>query len=164
MTDHFSEEEIKERFVYAFNELFDTKADIIENCRFAADLLTNTDDLDEERAYLENEIAIVTELTKKLVNENATLALNQTTYLETYNGYVKRYDAAVARLKEIEIHITLKKSKADAFEAFIKTLEEITEPLVEFDDSIWCLVIDKVVINTDDTMMFHFTDGSSIMA
>ena len=163
-TAHFSEEEIKERFVYAFNELFDTKGEIIENCRFAADLLTNTDDLDDERTYLENEIAIVTELTKRLVNENATMALNQNAYLETYNGYVQRYDAAVARLKEIDIQITLKKSKADAFEAFIKTLEEITEPLVEFDDSIWCLVIDKVVINTDDTMMFHFTDGSSIMA
>ena len=91
------------------------------------------------------------------------MTLDQTTYLDTYNGYAKRYEAATTRLKEIEEQLTLKKVKADAFETFITSLKESDEPLIDFDDNLWCLMVDKVVVNEDDSMTFHFIDGSEVI-
>jgi len=162
-TTHFSEEEIKNRFILAYNELFEDREEIIGNCEFAAALLTDTTEMHEEKVMLEQELEVVAELVAKLVNQNATLALDQTNYLETYNGYAKRYEIATTRLKEIEEQLTLKKVKADAFNSFISALKESTEPLIDFDDSLWCLMVDKVVVNSDDTMTFHFIDGSEVM-
>ena len=147
----------------AYNELFEDRDEIIGNCEFAAAILTDTTEMDEEKAMLEQELEVVAELVAKLVNQNATLALDQTNYLETYNGYAKRYETATSRLKAIEEQLTLKKVKADAFNSFITALKESTEPLIDFDDSLWCLMVDKVVVNTDDSMTFHFIDGSEVM-
>ena len=161
-TPHLTEETIKQKFVEAFNRLFDDKDEIIANCEMVALLLTDTTAIDEERTSLLREIEIVAELTNKLVQENASTAQNQTDYLATYNGYVERYNKATERLKSIEQEILVKKAKADAFANFIQTMRCVSGQLAEFDEHLWFFTIDIVRIMHDGTMCFVFQNGSEI--
>ena len=162
-TPHVTEEQVKQKFVEAFNRLFDDKAEIIANCEMIATMLTDTRDIEDERNALLREIEIVTELTHKLVEENASTAQNQTDYLATYNGYVERYNQAVERLQSLEQAILVKKAKADAFEAFIQTMSLVKGQLTEFDDMLWVLTIEQVRIMQNHTMCFVFQNGSEII-
>lgn len=161
-TPHVTEEQVKQKFVEAFNRLFDDKAEIIANCEMIATMLTDTSEIEDERNALLREIEIVAELTHKLVEENASTAQNQTDYLTTYNGYVERYNQATERLKSLEQAILVKKAKADAFDAFIKTMRTINEQLTEFDEMLWVHTIDVVRVMPNRTMCFVFQNGSEI--
>ena len=79
-TPYFSEDEIKAKFVEAFNLLFTGKDEIIENCELIKRRFSDTAAVDAELAEIENEIEVVTELTWKCIEENAHQAQNQEEY------------------------------------------------------------------------------------
>jgi hypothetical protein len=161
-TPHVSEEEIKRKFVIAFNTLFDDKEEIIANCEMAARILTDTTEIELERDSQMRELEIISELIRKLVQENAAAAHDQSEYLNTYNGYVYRYNQATQKLKELEKHALVKKGKADAFADFISALRQTEKQLIDFDDTTWILTIDQVRIASDGSACFVFQNGSKI--
>lgn len=161
-TPHVSEEEIKRKFVIAFNTLFDDKEEIIANCEMAARILTDTTEIELERDSQMRELEIISELIRKLVQENAAAAHDQSEYLNTYNGYVYRYNQATQKLKELEEQALVKKGKADAFADFISALRQTEKQLIDFDDTTWTLTIDQVRIASDGSACFVFQNGSKI--
>ena len=64
--------------------------------------LTDTTALDAEAAALGSECEVVAELTRKAVEENARAALDQNEYNARYNALIARFEAADARLAELE--------------------------------------------------------------
>ena len=52
--------------------------------------------------------------------------------------------------------------RAEIMTSFIKGLEERTETIDYFDESVWKLTIDKVTIFHDGRMIFQFVDGTEI--
>ena len=161
-TPHLSEEEIKDKFIIAFNKLFEAKDEIIENCHQIKNLLT---DVSEEEKQIEEaniEIDIVSELVKKLINDNSNKAQDQEKYQERYNELLSRYEKAKKLLKECEERKQSKTTKGIVIEDFIKTLKEANSSLTSWSDSIWLTSIDKCLINEDKTIEFHFKNGSKI--
>ena len=59
-TPHITEDEIKEAFVKAFNNLFTEMDEIIENCRSIADNLTDCTTIDNQISELEQELEVIT--------------------------------------------------------------------------------------------------------
>ena len=64
-TPHLREEDIKARFLAAFNQLLNGKDALLEDCRIMQDHLTACTALDAELDELLREIAVVTELTQR---------------------------------------------------------------------------------------------------
>lgn len=62
-TPHLKEEDIKTRFLAAFNQLLNDKDALLADCRIMQDHLTNCTAIDAELEELLREIAVVTELT-----------------------------------------------------------------------------------------------------
>ena len=60
-TPHITEDEIKEMFIKAANELFSEKAEIIENTKVMMNMVCNTDDLDKELGGKVAELNIIAE-------------------------------------------------------------------------------------------------------
>lgn len=71
------ESTLKDKFVTAFNALWDTRAEIIENLHLAQMLLTDSTAIDTELEELTAELEIIVELTRKCIEENSTLAQDQ---------------------------------------------------------------------------------------
>lgn len=91
-TSHITEDEIKERFLKAFNSMIADKAPYIEACAAVKAVLADTSAIDTEMRELLREMEVVAALTKKCIEENSSMAQDQEAYTARYNGYVERYE------------------------------------------------------------------------
>ena len=160
-TPHLDERTIKDGFVAAFNQLLGDKERILDDCRLMQNTLTDCEGIDGQIAALEQEIEVVTELTKRCISENAQAALSQSEYNTRYNGLVQRYNTATANLENLQKTKADRATKADAIGAFIFRVQEL-DTLTEFDEKLWLTIIDTVTVRADGRMTFHFQSGVEI--
>ena len=85
-TPHLLEENIKARFLVAFNKLLGGRNTLLEDCRIMQSHLTDCSAIDTELEELRQEIEVVTELTQRCIQENAGRAQSQEEYAERYNA------------------------------------------------------------------------------
>ena len=156
------EEDIKVRFLAAFNQLLNGKDTLLEDCRVMQSHLTDCSALDAELDELLQEIEVVTELTQRCIQENARSAQSQEEYTERYNGYVARYDAAKAKLDALQKEKAQRLAQADSIGGFMFELSEYTEAVTEFDEGLWLAVIGKATAYHDGRLVFTFQNGTEI--
>ena len=158
-TRHVTEDEIKEAFVTAFNRLVMERDEIIANARLVRQTLCDTTALAEEKAKLQQELAVLVEMMEKCVSENARIAQNQEEYQKHYEGLVVRYDAAKERFDEVTEAISAKEVQSERLAVFIKQLKTQTEPVAEFDNQLWTSMVKYVTVGKDMTVVFWDETG-----
>ncbi len=161
-TPHFTEDAIKEKFILAFNSIYDMREEIIANCELAAAYFADCTAIDAEREALMQELEEVTELSRKYIHSNASQAQDQEAYLKKYNALVARYDKASVRVAELDEERLVKLRKADVFNDYIYVLKNADEKLDLFDDTIWTVALEKAIVNSDRTITFVFRDGAEM--
>ena len=112
-TPHVTEEEIKAAFVTAFNKLVTEREEIAANARLVRQTLCDTTDLEVEKASLQQELAVLVEMTQNCIAENARFAQDQGEYQKRYNGLVERYEKAKARFDEVTATIAQRSAKGE---------------------------------------------------
>lgn len=163
-TPHYTETELKERFLTAYNSLYENRETLLEDCRLIQHTLSDCSEIDTEISELREEIEVVAELTRKCIAENSNTALNQEEYNARYESLVERYNRATDRLEVLEKAKTEREAKSDSIGAFMFSLSEQDEPLTEFDDRLWLTVIDTVTAHEDGRLVFNFKNGAEITA
>lgn len=123
--------------------------------------LTDCEGIDSQIAELEQEIEVVTELTKRCIAENARASLSQTEYNTRYNGLLQRYNTASVNLENLQKTKADRETKADAIGDFIFRVQEL-DALTEFDEKLWLTTIEKVTVHTDGRMTFRFQCGVEV--
>lgn len=93
-TPHLTEDDIKEAFVRAVNQLIENKADVLDSITLLKERLTDTEDLEEERDRISTDLNLLADKIQQLIAENARVAQNQDDYDRNYNELVSRYEAA----------------------------------------------------------------------
>ena len=161
-TPALSEDEIKGRFTAAFNGIITSKEPYIAACLTAKSVLTDNSAIDAEMAELLREMEVVAELTRKCIEENSSVAQDQSEYTARYNGYVDRYERAKARYDSLAAERREKLEKAKAIDRFIHTVESRKGVLSEFDPCLWLDTVENVTVMSDGKMRFHFFDGTEI--
>lgn len=161
-TPHITEDEIKERFLTAFNQLMSNRDNLIEDCRLAQTTLCNTTALDTEISELLREIAVVAELSRKAIFENAHTRVNQSEWNERNNGYLERHSVAQERLEALETLKRARTHKSKVLDTFIRDIESRPLVLEEFDEKLWSAVIDRVMVDKEGGMVFRFRSGVEI--
>lgn len=161
-TPYITEDEIKARFLKVYNGLISDKEPFIKACKLTRDVLTDTEEIDREMSELLSELEVVTQLIKKCIAENSSLAQDQEKYTERYNSYVDRYEKAKSRYDELEQKKENKLSKRKAIDRFIYDLSKRDELLTEFDNCLWLTVVDTVTVQSDGILLFKFNDGTEI--
>jgi site-specific DNA recombinase len=161
-TPHITEDEIKQRFLKAFNILMGDRDEVLSNCRLAQEVLCDCSAIETELAELHREIEVVSELTRKSIYENARFAINQDEFYERHKGYMERHRIATERVAELEDQRRNRQNKLLILDRFIREIK--TRPFVveEFDEKLWLAVIDKVIIHDANDIHFTFRDGTVI--
>ena len=159
--EEFSEEEIKEIFITAFNKLLTEKKEIIANVELMRRTLFDTAELTEERDKAAEEMAILVEMTQSCISENARVAQNQEEYQKHYSELVKRYDKAKEKHDELNYKIEQKKAQSEKMKLFIKALKEQDSIVTEFDDALWGSLVDFITIGKKERTVI-FKDGTVI--
>lgn len=158
-TLHLYEEHIKDKFILAMNQILENKDEIIENCLLLSENFTVSDDTSIEKVT--QEMDVVAELTRNLIQQNSVKPMKQELYKSEYEKLVQRYETLKAKRDALV-------SKKEAMESKLKFILHYAETLrghdaiTEFSEDLWLKAIDHVTICRDGRMVFLFKDGSEI--
>ena len=161
-TPHVTEDEIKAAFVKAFNRLVTEREEIVANARLVRQTFCDTTALAEEKAKLQQELAVLVEMTEKCIRENARIAQNQEEYQKHYEVLVARYDAAKARFDKVTEAISAKEAQSERLEGFIKRLKPQTDPVAEFNSQLWASMVEYMTVGMDKGLTVVFRDGTAV--
>lgn len=75
-----------------------------------------------------------------------------------------RYENAKEKLEKIEEQRRERRVKREQMDAFLDTLVRQDSILTEFDENLWCAVIDKITVYSDEDVQVTFRDGTVIDA
>lgn len=163
-TPHLSEETLQKAFVEAFNRIVENKDWLIEDYDAIIAMLTDTAELDKESKRLRDECAVVMELIRKCVDENAHSAMDQGEYQERYNGLVTRYEAAKKRLDTIADEKQARVAKRENITRFLDDLRRRDGIIEGFDEELWYATVETVTVSFSRELTFVFKNGAEMKA
>ena len=162
-TLHLTEDEIKEMFLKAMVELLSDRNALLEDCRLMRDTLADTSKLDEGCKSLTDEMDPISVLIQKLIDDNAAVAMSQDEYNEKYDGYMARYNRAKECYDKLQQRKTTLSFEVDIIKCFMFEIKALPSQPMEFSDSLWNAMIDKVTVHSDDRAVFTFKNGGEII-
>lgn len=158
------EDDIKARFVTAVNALITDKETVLDICRLMQSTLSDCSGIDTELEELMQEVAVVTVMTKRCIDDNSRTAQDQDEFAERYNGLVERYEIVKGRVERLQAQKAAREEKADILGAFMFELHERDGVITEFDDRLWLWTVEKVTAHSDGRLVFTFFNGQEITA
>lgn len=159
---HLIEEELKDRFLTAFNNLMSNREELLENCRLVISTLCDSSGIEAEITETRRELEVVSELSRKAIHENASSIIDQKVFNERNNAYLERFRIARERIAELETQCSERRAKSLLIKTFMQDIKTRPRVLEEFDEKLWMISIDKVVVINDGCLVFHFKDRSVI--
>ena len=161
-TPHINEDELKELFIKAANELFSEREEILANTKVMMEMVCETYSLDRDLQDSIAELNIISEQMQIAIAENSRVALDQDEYEKRYAELTLRYERAKAKYDDIAEQIESKKAKRELFKGFIRTLEKQDGITYEFDAGIWSSLVQKVIVKSKDDIRFIFKNGFEV--
>lgn len=157
-TPHVTEEEVKQWFVSAINQVIDNKIEVIDNLSVLLSI-GSLEEIDEQIKVLETEAEVVSQLVANLVSENALIRQDQDKYLDKYNQLSSKYDGIVQEIESLELE-RLKKSKRNKeLQVFMGLLNKQEGLLKDFDELLWETMVESITINKDKEVTLIFKNG-----
>ena len=154
-TPNLTAETIKAAFVRAFNEMISNKNEIISNLRKSISIISGTSELDAQMSVAKDEMAFHADVIESLIAENARIAQDQTEYNKKYQLAMERYEAARSQYEVLAARVAEEHRKQRAVETFIKNVRDLGV-ITEFDEDLWGLLVDRVVVNGKDDIRVEF--------
>ncbi|MEF9989694.1 MAG: zinc ribbon domain-containing protein, partial [Christensenellaceae bacterium] len=161
-TPHFTEDELKARFVAAFNQLIDVRDELIADIGIAKIALCDNSKMALEIVQLESEMEVAAELSRKIIFENAQMIMNQTEFNAKNDEYLKRYKQANDKITELTEKQRKQKAKALLLDRFALKLQAQSEVIEKFDIDLWTATIHYVTATKTGKLIFVFKDGTKI--
>ena len=105
---------------------------------------------------------MLTELTRKHIQENASLAQSQDTYEAQYSDLLSKYNVASSRIAELNKVKEYHKSQQIVLTAFITSVEKSERVYEAFDEGLWQTIVQKATVHSDGRIVFTFNNGQEI--
>ena len=82
--------------------------------------------------------------------------MNPDEFERRYNEYNAEHIAVTEKINKKKQTIKDRKSKALCLQAFVKELKKEEQPLQEFDEIVWCYLVERATVNRDGSVSFLF--------
>ena len=99
LTPHLTEEDIKLKFIKAYNITMKDKKRVIKDTKNIIELLTDTTELEVDISKTDDELVVIAELVNKLVKENSKTSIALDEYNKKYEELKKCYEKTKAKKK-----------------------------------------------------------------
>ena len=161
-TPTLTEEEIKNRFLTAYNELMGNRAAVLADCELIRQTLCDTTVLNAEMKHEQEEMVLLSEMMKAHIKKNATIAQSQEAYALEVGRIEERYNTALEHYNGLEAERDKRLRKSKELQTFITTLKK--QPLVvsEWDERLWITLLDTATVQRDGRIAFRFKSGKEI--
>lgn len=161
-TPHLTEEDIKGRFIRAYNLVMCDKRQVVEDTVAVIDLLTNTADLDIDIAKCQAKTDEISKAVSLMVRENARTSQDQIEFVRRYDELTQQYEEQKSALDKAVKEKTYKTGKATKMRAYLEAMKQADDFLEEWSDETWILMVETATVNRDKTITFKFTNGKEI--
>lgn len=161
-TPHLYEDDIKEKFIEVCNRIAPDKADFIASCREIVMMLSDCMALDkkiEEQYIYLNGLATAMQ---NFIKENAMHPQSEDFYKEKMAEYGKLKTKGEEVLKDLQSKKVARLSRKELLEGLVHTLEENEILIDRFDEKLWRMMVEKVVVGTDGMLTFTLRNGMEI--
>ena len=155
-------ETIQSMFLTAYNRLMETRDSVIADCEMMREMRTDFTTIDAEINQWQEELAVIAELVKACIRENASTAKAQEEYEKKYNSLAARYEEATKTLDGLNAERVRRQEQIRAMTIFIESLKMQPTILDVWDDTIWSVMIDKGIVHENGNITFVFRSGNEI--
>ena len=121
-TPHFTEDELKEKFMTAYAKLEGVKEQTIEDCRLAIGVITDLTAIEGEIADTSRQLEVLAEMSRRLISENAARAQDQEEYKKRFDSLSEQYEQAQEKLLALREERQRRIDKRKTLERFIEDL------------------------------------------
>jgi uncharacterized tellurite resistance protein B-like protein len=162
MTPNLMEEDIKLKFIEAYNLTMKDRKRIIQDSTEMIELLTDTTQLEQEIDTLNDELVVTAELVNKLIKENSKSSMSQDEYNKKYGELTNRYEKTKKKQEELIEARSNKKAQALNMKSFISNLKQAEDKLSDWNEHIWMLMVNSAVVHRDNHITFKLNNGKEI--
>ena len=161
-TPNISEDEIKTKFLIAYNELMQNKNGVIADCKMMLQAIDDTSALLLEIQMQEEIMNAAIKLMKEHALKSAKTAFDQELYAQETEQIEKRYNVALKRYTTLKDEMLIAQRKAKDIKSFISALQEKPIILDVWDDNMWSMVVEKCIVHSDGKLYFYFRNKMEI--
>lgn len=161
-TPNLTEEDVKARFIKAYNNFMGDRTQLNEDCNEMIEVLDNSKELEDKITTLSSKAADIIVLVENLIKQNTAEAMDQVEFKKKYDAYDKEHTKILCDIDNAKKQLEKKRLQADYMRAFIAELDSKPNLLEEFDIDIWSYLIEKAVVNQDGSITFIFNNGKEI--
>ncbi|MFA7190398.1 MAG: recombinase family protein [Sphaerochaetaceae bacterium] len=162
-TPTLTEDEIKQRFLVAYNELMGNRSTVLADCELIRQTLCDTAALATEMQQEQDEMTVVSELMQAHIKKNASVAQSQEAYALEAGRIENRYNAAFEHYTALETEKEKRMRKSKEISTFITTLKKQPMILPEWNERLWITLLDMAIVQRDGSIVFRFKSGKEII-
>lgn len=162
-TPTLTEDEIKQRFLVAYNELMGNRSTVLADCELIRQMLCDTAALATEMQQEQDEMTVVSELMQAHIKKNASVAQSQEAYALEAGRIENRYNAAFEHCTALETEKEKRMRKSKEISTFITTLKKQPMILPEWNERLWITLLDMAIVQRDGSIVFRFKSGKEII-
>jgi DNA invertase Pin-like site-specific DNA recombinase len=159
MTPNLKEEDIKLKFIKAYNLAMEDKERILQDTIEVIELLTDTTKLGSDIAKIDGKLIVISELVNKLVKENAKTSTDLNDYNKKYEELSSRYNKLQAKHDETMRLRSEKQGQALKMKSFIANLNQSEDTLSEWNERVWMLLVESAIVHRDSSITFKYQNG-----
>ena len=163
MTPHLTEEEIKNKFMLAYNEVMVDKEKIIDDLKEIAELLGSQEELDSKIAEAKLELEVVENMVSSLIEKRTK------TDTISEEEFEKQYKALEDKSKQISTKIgsfmnekTIRRGKKAKILASVGLMEKEPSLILKWSKEAWMAMVESAIVHKDKTISFRFYCGRMV--
>ena len=150
---HVTEDQIKAAFMAEMNRVIENKEQVLADIRTLISSLTDTRELEEKEASAGKELDAVSVSMRKLVDDYARALIEQAAYDDRYAELLAHSQTIEEQIAEIGEQREQRRARKCELDAFYKMLKA-TGPIVEFDEELWNVAVESVIIDNVNPITF----------
>jgi DNA repair exonuclease SbcCD ATPase subunit len=162
LTPNLMEDDIKLKFIEAYNLTMKDKKRIIQDSTEMIEMLTDTTQLDVDIENLSDELIMITELLNKMIRDNSKSITTNEDYIKKYGGLMNRYERTKEKYEDLVQSKSAKKAQAVNLKSFIANLKRADDRLSEWNEHNWLMLVKNAVVHRDTSITFKLSDGKEI--
>lgn len=161
---HLTDQEIKDAVISATNKLIQNREEIISAFKRLTRTIFDTKPLEAQFTKSQAELTVTATLIEEAVRANARTVQDQEVYQQNYDALESRFEEEQKRLETAQTKLNEINAAKDSIQSFLKSLSAQENLLTEFDEQLFCALVDHLTVFSRDEIRVTFRDGTEITA
>ena len=163
MTPHLTEEEIKNKFMLAYNEVMTDKEKIIDDLKEVAELLGCQEELDSKISEAKLELEVVENMVSSLIEKRTkTDTISEEEFEKQYKALEDKSKQITTKIGNLMNEKTIRRGKKAKILASVGLMEKEPNLILKWNKEAWMAMVESAIVHKDKTISFRFYCGRKV--